>query len=210
MKKLLLVITLCCLIALPALTGCSDTDDTGSATPLDAAASVSQASASSAATNEHPTVSQSADNPDDESDLYADPEAVDPNVEMVESGTSGGSDSYYSADELIRNNWTLSKVMVNGSEKPATEFYGSVIKDTGAYIIFSKDGDFNCVIGAMGCSGTYSYSDNGPYLHFTAMFDGTGKARSCNEDQYLSCNTADGTIQFNCFGAINIFSQWND
>ena len=85
------------------------------------------------------------------------------------------TDSDPSPISLSGTRWNLSMVYADGEEQRPSVRYGSVIRQTGAYITFDSDNTFNCVLGLVGCTGTYSTSDSGTTLHITTRYDGTSE-----------------------------------
>lgn len=134
--------------------------------------------------------------PDSEDDADSQPDA-----------TEGQTSDVFDAETLTGSSWTLTGVFVNGEQQSPAVYYGSVIRQTGAYITFSNDGSFSCVLGGAGCSGDYSVSDTGINLHITTKYTAASEGEGCDENQPLSCDTAAGTISLDYNGAINVFTK---
>ena len=147
-----------------------------------------------------------------EQPAYA-PEAVTEFAGLTEEadtqpGATGAQTSgVFDTAALTGGSWTLTGVFVNGEQQSPAVYYGSVIRQTGAYISFSEDGSFSCVLGGVGCSGDYTVSDSGIDLHITAKYTAASEGEGCDETRTLSCDTAAGTISLEFNGAINIFTK---
>lgn len=83
-----------------------------------------------------------------------------------------------------RKKWNCEKCVKNGKEINVQDYYGSVVKETGTYIQFNKDGTFKCVMGFEGCEGTYKVSGNDVTVNKTLLYMGT-KEKTINETEKL-------------------------
>ena len=105
------------------------------------------------------------------------------------------TDSDPSPIALSGTRWNLSMVYADGEEQRPSVRYGSVIRQTGAYITFDSDNTFNCVLGLVGCTGTYSTSDSGTTLHITTRYDGTSEnGHPCQENNAVPNDTEDRVL----------------
>ena len=108
---------------------------------------------------------------------------------------------------LTASRWQLSTVEHDG-EVSNPMYYGSVIRQTGAYLQFNTDGTFNCVLGMVGCEGTYSLTDGDLTVNITTVYDGkTEKGSAADEVQTLPWNKEAGTIQLRLNNVTNTFRQ---
>ena len=101
------------------------------------------------------------------------------------------------AAELTDHQWNLSAVYRDGEQQNIGVLYGSVIRQTGAYITFDSDNTFNCVLGLVGCTGTYSTSDSGTTLHITTRYDGTSEnGEPCDENTAVTIDPETQVLSF--------------
>ena len=107
------------------------------------------------------------------------------------------TDSDPSPIALSGTRWNLSMVYADGEEQRPSVRYGSVIRQTGAYITFDSDNTFNCVLGLVGCTGTYSTSDSGTTLHITTRYDGTSEnGEPCDENTAVTIDPETHVLSF--------------
>ena len=107
------------------------------------------------------------------------------------------TDSDPSPIALSGTRWNLSMVYADGEEQRPSVRYGSVIRQTGAYITFDSDNTFNCVLGLVGCTGTYSTSDSGTTLHITTRYDGASKnGEPCDENTAVTIDPETHVLSF--------------
>ena len=107
------------------------------------------------------------------------------------------TDSDPSPIALSGTRWNLSMVYADGEEQRPSVRYGSVIRQTGAYITFDSDNTFNCVLGLVGCTGTYSTSDSGTTLHITTRYDGTSEnGEPCDENTAVTIDPETQVLSF--------------
>lgn len=92
---------------------------------------------------------------------------------------------------LTSKKWIAEKCYENGKEQDIQMYYGSIIKDTGAYLQFNKDGTFKCIMGFMGCKGKYKVDSNGNItVTKTVLYTGDNESE-INEKEKLK---TEGTI----------------
>ncbi len=108
---------------------------------------------------------------------------------------------------LTASRWQLSTVEHDG-EVSNPMYYGSVIRQTGAYLQFNTDGTFNCVLGMVGCEGTYTLSNGEITVNITTTYDGKAdKGYAADDVQTLIRDKEAGTIQLDLNGVTNTFRQ---
>ena len=125
------------------------------------------------------------------------PSEPEPETERQQSENSFGMSDEEIKSMLTSDRWILQEVYVDG-ERFQGNYYGSITSQTGAYIDFNNDGTFNCVLGFECCSGTFSISNGGVYMHTTQGIVGDN-VNDMNETQELGWKD-DGTIMFNYGG----------
>lgn len=188
MKKLFRIFTVLTVIALTAMSAaCSksaDTAPTSAATaPPTEAATVAPKPTDPAAPTAAATVAPTeapADAPDTSSDDLA---------------------------TLTASRWQLSTVEHDG-EVSDPMYYGSVIRQTGAYLQFNTDYTFSCVLGMVGCEGTYTLSNGEITVNITTTYDGKAdKGYAADDVQTLIRDKEAGTIQLELNGVTNTFRQ---
>ena len=188
------------LIAL-ILTACGKKETVPTTAPATAPTSVAAPALTEAPTEAQAQITEA---PEPETEPVDDDEDNDSAADATEAQTSG---DIFDAATLTGGSWTLTGVFVNGEQQSPAVYYGSIIRQTGAYLDFSEDGSFSCVLGGVGCSGDYSVSDTGINLHITTKYTASSEGEGCDENQSLSCDTAAGTIRFDYNGAINVFTK---
>ena len=192
MKKLFRIFTVLTVIALIAMSAaCSKSADT---TPT---------SAATAPPTEAATV---APKPTDPAAPTAAPTAA-ATVAPTEAPADAPDTSSDDLAALTASRWQLSTVEHDGEESDPM-YYGSVIRQTGAYLQFNTDGTFSCVLGMVGCEGTYSLTDGDLTVNITTVYDGkTEKGSAADEVQTLPWNKEAGTIQLRLNNVTNTFRQ---
>ena len=162
MKNLSRIIAVLCLLAALSLSACAKAP---AETPTEAAVTATQS----------PTQS-----PTETPATIAPTTAPSTDAPAQNTAAEHPTDSDPSPIALSGTRWNLSMVYADGEEQRPSVRYGSVIRQTGAYITFDSDNTFNCVLGLVGCTGTYSTSDSGTTLHITTRYDGTSEnGESC-------------------------------
>lgn len=107
--------------------------------------------------------------------------------------------------ELIANQWKLSKLYRDGEERQIYVEYGSVIRQTGAYIKFNEDDTFECVLGIPGCKGTYAVENGDVNLHITTKFG--AKTEECDEYATVKWDREADTLSFDFNNVTNVFTK---
>ncbi len=107
--------------------------------------------------------------------------------------------------ELVGNQWNLSAVYRDGEQQSIGVLYGSVIRETGAYIKFYDDDTFACVLGIPGCQGTYAVENDDIDLHITTRLG--AKTEECDEHETVKWDHEAGTLTFDFFGVTNVFAK---
>ena len=108
-------------------------------------------------------------------------------------------------NELVGNQWKLSKLYKDGEERQIYVEYGSVIRQTGAYMQFNEDGSFACVLGIPGCKGTYAVENGDIALHITTKFG--AKTEDCDEYATVKWDHEAGTLTFDFNNLTNVFTK---
>ncbi len=149
-----------------------------------------------------------ADSPTGATEVYIDvtdaPTEPETFADVTDASTSSNDASLETAPtgapaaaELTDHQWNLSAVYRDGEQQNIGVLYGSVIRQTGAYITFDSDNTFNCVLGLVGCTGTYSTSDSGTTLHITTRYDGTSEnGESCDENTAVTIDPETHVLSF--------------
>lgn len=122
------------------------------------------------------------------------------------SGESADSDAAYKA-ELVDHHWNLSAVYKDGEAQNIGVTYGSIIRQTGAYIEFSDDDTFQCVLGLPGCKGDYSVENGEVTLHITTKYDGSDEGKDCDENEPLDWDHEAGALSFDFNDLTNVFTK---
>ena len=123
--------------------------------------------------------------------------------ETKEKTSSDNEDAYKS--ELTADQWKLSKLYKDGEERQIYVEYGSVIRQTGAYIKFNEDDTFECVLGIPGCKGTYAVENGDIALHITTKFG--AKTEDCDEYATVKWDHEAGTLTFDFNNLTNVFTK---
>ena len=109
--------------------------------------------------------------------------------------------------ELTAGRWNLTAVYRDGEQKSIAVQYGSVIRETGAYIRFNEDDTFECILGIPGCKGTYAVENGDVVLHITTKYTGKNEGDACDEYETVKWDHEAGTLSFDFFGVTNVFTK---
>ena len=109
--------------------------------------------------------------------------------------------------ELTAARWSLTAVYRDGEQKSIAVQYGSVIRETGAYIRFNEDDTFECILGVPGCKGTYAVDNGDVVLHITTKYTGKNEGDACDEYETVKWDHEAGTLSFDFFGVTNVFTK---
>ena len=144
----------------------------------------------------------------------------EPNPAKISGAPTEGADSSTQADEktadpdtalkdqLTADRWNLTAVYKDGEEQNISVQYGSVIRETGAYMEFSGDDTFKCILGYPGCAGTYSVDNGAITLHITTEYDGkSDSGNACDETADVKWDQDANTLSFDFYGVTNVFAQ---
>ena len=107
--------------------------------------------------------------------------------------------------ELVDHQWNLSAVYRDGEQQSIGVLYGSVIRETGAYIKFNEDDTFECVLGIPGCKGTYAVENGDLSLHITVKY--SAKTEECDEHETVKWDHEAGTLTFDFNNITNVFTK---
>ena len=118
------------------------------------------------------------------------------------SSADAGADA---KSELVADRWNLSAVYRDGEQQSVGVVYGSVIRETGAYLKFNEDDTFECVLGIPGCKGTYAVENGDIALHITAKYG--AKTEECDEHQTVKWDHEAGTLAFDFNNVTNVFTK---
>lgn len=199
MKKILTVsLALLCVIAVAMLAACDNSasvaaDPTAAATAAGETAAPAQETAAPAEVTEAPAAETEAPAEETKAEDAGASQVIDDNAAYK--------------NELTDYQWVLMKVYQDGEEVSPATYYGSVIRQTGAYIEFKGDDTFSCSLGVRGCEGTYSIDSGVVTLHITTRYDGNDAGKSTDEDVTLKWDRSAGTIDFDYFSVTNEFSK---
>ena len=122
----------------------------------------------------------------------------------AEEKTSAGADD---KGALTAGRWNLTAVYRDGEQKSISVQYGSVIRETGAYIRFNEDDTFECILGVPGCKGTYAVENGDVTLHITTKYTGKNEGDACDEYETVKWDHEAGTLSFDFFGVTNVFAK---
>jgi hypothetical protein len=109
------------------------------------------------------------------------------------------------AAELTDHQWNLSAVYRDGEQQNIGVIYGSVIRETGAYLKFNEDDTFECVLGVTGCKGTYAVENGDIALHITTKF--SAKTEECDEHGTVKWDHNADTLTFDFNNITNVFTK---
>lgn len=109
------------------------------------------------------------------------------------------------AAELTDHQWNLSAVYRDGEQQNIGVLYGSVIRETGAYLKFNEDDTFECVLGVTGCKGTYAVENGDITLHITTKF--SAKTEECDEHGTVKWDHNADTLTFDFNNITNVFTK---
>lgn len=133
-----------------------------------------------------------------------------PTVAEEEKTPTGAADAPTGAgdkSELTADRWNLTAVYRDGEQKSISVHYGSVIRETGAYIRFNEDDTFECILGIPGCKGTYAVENGDVVLHITTKYTGKNEGDACDEYETVKWDHEAGTLSFDFFGVTNVFAK---
>ena len=125
-------------------------------------------------------------------------------VEGEEEKTSADAGA---KSELTADRWSLTAVYRDGEQKSIAVQYGSVIRETGAYIRFNEDDTFECILGIPGCKGTYAVENGDVVLHITTKYTGKNEGDACDEYETVKWDHEAGTLSFDFYGVTNVFAK---
>lgn len=110
-------------------------------------------------------------------------------------------------EELVSNEWRLTKVIDADQQEFAPQvYYGSVIRQSGAYIEFHEDDTFECVLGVCGCAGTYRIENGVVLLHITKIYKSFDSSEAAGDDKTLVWDHED-TITLSFSNVTNVFTK---
>ena len=109
--------------------------------------------------------------------------------------------------ELTDHKWRLTRVIKDGEMIAPDIQYGSIIRQTGAYLEFHEDDTFSCNLGFISCEGTYTSNEAGRIdVHITLAYDGSSsEGIPADEDRSMRWNLQQGTISFDYNNVTNEF-----
>ncbi len=109
--------------------------------------------------------------------------------------------------ELTAKKWNCYQCVVDGEKKSPYDFYGSVVRDAGAYIKFTKDKTFKCNLGSFGCKGTYAVNTD-RVIKLKVIKEWNAKKTYKANKTYKGKISADyKKTAFKMFGAKNYFKK---
>lgn len=106
---------------------------------------------------------------------------------------------------LTSKKWIAEKCYENGKEQDIQMYYGSIIKDTGAYLQFNNDGTFKCIMGFIGCKGTYKVDSNGKITVNKTVLNKGDNGSKINEKEVLKTEGQIDSIRMNLDGIDIVF-----
>lgn len=190
MKKLLCLTALCCAVLL-TLCACGDKTAVGTQ-PAETTAQETAADASAYATEAAGIIETEAATAADDK----------------EDAAPQGADEQSDAENDLIGRWNLTAVDKDGEEQSIGVIYGSVIRQTGAYIELNSDGTFNCVLGLVGCTGDYTVENGELTLHATTEYDGkSDDGKSCDEQIPVTLDRENNTLTFDFNNVTNTFTK---
>ena len=107
--------------------------------------------------------------------------------------------------ELVDHQWKLTKLYRDGEERQIDVEYGSVVRQSGTYITFNDDDTFECILGVIGCKGTYTVKDGDVELHITTKYG--AKTEECDEYATVKWDHTADTLTFDFNNVTNVFSK---
>ena len=145
-------------------------------------------------------------------EVYIDVTDAPTEVPSTESATTVAEEEKTPAgagdkSELTAARWNLTAVYRDGEQKSIAVQYGSVIRETGAYIRFNEDDTFECILGIPGCKGTYAVENGDVVLHITTKYTGKNEGDACDEYETVKWDHEAGTLSFDFFGVTNVFAK---
>lgn len=141
----------------------------------------------------------------DVTDAPTEPETFADVTDASTSSNDASLETAPAAAELTDHQWNLSAVYRDGEQQNIGVLYGSVIRETGAYLKFNEDDTFECVLGVTGCKGTYAVENGDIALHITTKFS----AKTEESDEYATVkwdHNAD-TLTFDFNNITNVFTK---
>lgn len=185
MNKLFVIAAICAACA--AAAGCS-ANNAGAPVTMPETTVESSTAASTAAQNIETTAEPAAETTQEETTLQ-----ITTAPETTEPETDSGDAEIKAL--LTKGRWILNRVYVDG-ELYEGNYYGSIISQTGAYMDFTDDGSFSCILGFVSCSGTYSVEGGEVRLHLTKTTDGTSKLIDTDQTKTIELDRENETIMF--------------
>ena len=135
-------------------------------------------------------------------------QATEPQTTEPEIPEQIADESEELKEELTSAKWLISKVYEDGVEKNVQIHYGSIIIQTGAYLEFYNDNTFKCVLGFVGCEGTYTIDNGDVTVHITGKYDGTSvDSEDTDEYQTLIWDKDEQLIYLELSGVTNQFKK---
>lgn len=138
-----------------------------------------------------------------ESETFAD--VTDASTSSNDASLEKSSADAPAKGEPVGNQWNLSAVYRDGEQQSIGVIYGSVIRETGAYIQFNEDDTFECILGITGCKGTYAVENGDIALHITAKYG--AKTVECDEHETVKWDHEAGTLTFDFNNITNVFTK---
>ena len=189
MKRIVCILAAAALLSATALSACDKTTKTDN-TPSDAPQATQPATEPATVSVTEPPTEPVTEPP------------TEPPVEETDPPQSENPEKA----ELVNNKWSLRTVYDSDGQEISPQFqYGSVIRQSGAYIEFHEDNTFKCILGTIGCEGTYELQNGVVLLHLTVKYTGKG-TESCDEDSHLVWDH-DETIKFDFNNVTNVFKK---
>ncbi|MBQ7505130.1 MAG: hypothetical protein IJT79_07430 [Ruminococcus sp.] len=106
---------------------------------------------------------------------------------------------------LTSKKWNAERCYDNGKEQDIQMYYGSIIKETGAYLQFKNDGTFKCVMGFIGCKGTYTVDSNGKITVTKTVLNTGDNEKKINKTEKLKTKGKIDSIRMNLDGIDIVF-----
>ena len=132
-----------------------------------------------------------------------DPPSVDAASQEEEVNSSADNDK----SELVDHQWKLTKLYKNGEGRKIYVEYGSVVRQSGTYIQFNDDDTFECVLGVIGCKGTYAVENGDVALHITTKYTGKNEGDACDEYETAKWDHEADTLSFDLNSYTNVFTK---
>ena len=181
MKKLLLLSSVILLSTIVLLTGCDEKEKVKKSSSETSAATTS---ASVEETTQKETKKETKKSSSKAEKTEKSSTASKETVEETQSKAAEQTSVDYKKI-LTSKKWNAEKCYENGKEQNIQMYYGSIVKETGAYLQFKKDGTFKCVMGYVGCKGKYKVDSNGNItVTKTVLYTGDNESK-INEQEKL-------------------------